>query len=163
MKRVIITLIVCITSYMLILGCQPNADEIRRIVREEMNAEMSKKIIKPTNVIGPYSPAVQLGRFLFVSGQIALDPATGNLKSDNIEVETKQVLTNLSFVMNAARYDSSHVVSATVYLKNMEDYPKMNQIYGSYFPKDSYPARVAVEVRNLPKQANVEISVIAYK
>ncbi len=144
-------------------GCRSNDDEIRRIVREEIaNATMQRTIIKPVNVIGPYSPAVKIGRFLFVSGQIALD-STGMLKNESIEVETRQVLNNLNYILQSAGYDSSHAVSATVYLKNMNDYQKMNLIYGGYFQEDNYPARVAVEVANLPRQANVEIALIAYK
>ena len=144
-------------------GCRPGEDEVRRIVREEMSAAMQKKIVKPVNVIGPYSPAVRLGNFLFVSGQIALDQQSGALKNESIEVETRQVLDNLNFILHAEGYDSSNVVSATVYLKNMNDYAKMNQIYGGFFQDGNYPARVAVEVAKLPKQANVEIAVIAYK
>jgi 2-iminobutanoate/2-iminopropanoate deaminase len=144
-------------------GCRSNDDEIRRIVREEIaNATMQRTIIKPVNVIGPYSPAVKIGRFLFVSGQIALD-STGMLKNESIEVETRQVLNNLNYILQSAGYDSSHAVSATVYLKNMNDYQKMNLIYGGYFQEGNYPARVAVEVANLPRQANVEIALIAYK
>lgn len=144
-------------------GCAPNEDELRKIVREEIaSADMQRTIIKPVNVIGPYSPAVKIGRFLFVSGQIALD-STGMLKNENIEAETRQVLANLDFVLKSAGYDSSHAVSATVYLKNINDYQKVNQVYGGYFQEGNYPARVAVEVGNLPRQANVEISLIAYK
>ena len=148
---------------LLLVGCRSNDEEIRRIVRDEIaNASMQRTIIKPVDVIGPYSPAVQIGRFLFVSGQIALD-STGTLRNENIEVETRQVLNNLNFILRSAGYDSSHAVSATVYLKNMNDYQKMNLIYGGYFQEGNYPARVAVEVSNLPRQANVEISLIAYK
>ena len=147
----------------LLAGCRSDDEEIRRIVRDEIvNASMQRTIIKPVDVIGPYSPAVQIGRFLFVSGQIALD-STGSLRNESIEVETRQVLNNLTFILRSAGYDSSHAVSATVYLKNMNDYQKMNLIYGGYFQEGNYPARVAVEVGNLPRQANVEISLIAYK
>jgi 2-iminobutanoate/2-iminopropanoate deaminase len=153
-----------LASLLIVLaGCRSNDDELRRIVREEIaNATMERAIIKPVNVIGPYSPAVRIGRFLFVSGQIALDSA-GTLKNENIEVETRQVLANLDYVLKAAGYDASHAVSATVYLKNINDYQKVNLIYGGYFQEGNYPARVAVEVGNLPRQANVEISLIAYK
>jgi len=151
------------TLVLLLAGCRSNDEETRRIVREEIaNASMPRTILKPVNVIGPYSPAVQIGRFLFVSGQIALD-STGALRNESIEVETRQVLDNLNYILQSAGYDSSHAVSATVYLKNMNDYQKMNLIYGGYFQEGNYPARVAVEVANLPRQANVEISLIAYK
>jgi 2-iminobutanoate/2-iminopropanoate deaminase len=160
MKRLWCTLVVVLAC---LSGCRPGEDDLRRIVREEMSRGVEKKIIKPVNVIGPYSPAVKVGNFLFVSGQIALDPQTGALKTDNIEVETQQVLDNLRRVLTAAGYDSSHVVSATVYLKNMNDYQKMNAIYGGYFQEGNYPARVAIQIGDLPKQANVEISAIAWK
>lgn len=146
-----------------VAGCGPSENDIRRIVTEEMSKGLEKTIVKPVDVIGPYSPAVRVGDFLFVSGQIALDPATGLLLDDDIEAETHQVLRNLRGILTAAGYDSSHVVNATVYLKNMNDYAKMNGVYGKFFPENAYPARVAVQVADLPKQANVEIAVIAYK
>ena len=118
---------------------------------------------KPGNVIGPYAPAVQAGRLLFVSGQIALDPQTGNLVTGDIEKETRQVLNNLRTVLASAGYDSSHVVNATVYLKSMSDYQRVNGVYATFFPEGKYPARVAVEVGALPKQANIEIAVVAFK
>jgi 2-iminobutanoate/2-iminopropanoate deaminase len=144
-------------------GCGPNREEIRQLIREEMSRAAQKSIIAPVPVIGPYSPAVRVGNFLFVSGQIALDPATGTMKNNTIETETRQVLDNMRRILNAAGYDSSHVISATVYLKDINDYGKMNTIYGGYFQDGAYPARVAVQVAALPKQANVEIAVIAYK
>jgi len=160
MKRLSCTLVAVV---MVLSGCRPSEDDLRHIVREEMSRGMEKRIIKPVNVIGPYSPAVKVGNFLFVSGQIALDPESGALKTDNIEVETQQVLDNLRRVLTAAGYDSSHVVSATVYLKNMNDYQRMNAVYGGYFQEGNYPARVAVQVGDLPKRANIEISAIAWK
>ena len=78
-------------------------------------------------------------------------------------METRQVLDNLNRVLKSSGYDSTHVVSATVYLKNMNDYERMNAVYGAFFPVGAYPARVAVEVSNLPRQANIEIAAIAYK
>ncbi len=158
MKRLFIA-----AALLTLAGCRPSDDDVRRIVREELNSAMQRSIIAPVSTIGPYSPAVKIGRFLFVSGQIALDQATGTLRNDNIETETRQVMDNLMGVLRFAGYDSSNVVSATVYLKNMNDYQKMNQIYGGYFREGNYPARVAVQVGDLPRQANVEVSVIAFR
>lgn len=146
-----------------VLGCRPSEEDVRKIVREEIASAMVTTVIKPAEVIGPYSPAVRIGGFLFVSGQIALDQASGRLVHESIEGETRQVLDNLSAILRAAGYDSSHVVSATVYLKDINDYQRMNLVYGGYFQEGRYPARVAVEVSNLPRQANVEIAVVAYK
>jgi 2-iminobutanoate/2-iminopropanoate deaminase len=144
-------------------GCRVPDDELRRIVREELEGVPQREFFTPGIVIGPYSPAIRAGRFLFVSGQIALHPDSGQLVRGDIEMETRQVLDNLSRLLRATGYDSSHVVSATVYLKNMNDYTRVNAVYGGYFPDGRYPARVAVEVSNLPRQANVEIAVIAWK
>lgn len=144
-------------------GCGPSDSDIRRMVNEELSAAMKRTIVKPVEVVGPYSPAVRIGNFLFVSGQIGLDQETGMLRNDNIETETRQTLDNLMTILKTEGYDSSDVVSATVYLKNMNDYARMNLIYGGYFEEGNYPARVTVEVSNLPRQANVEIAIIAYK
>lgn len=122
-----------------------------------------KRYVRPTDVIGPYTPAVQAGRFLFVSGQIALDPKTGLMVKGDIETETLQALSNLRTVLQAAGYDSSDVVSATVYLTDMNMYARVNKVYAGFFPEGKYPARVAVQVSALPRQANVEIAVIGYK
>lgn len=158
-RLVLLILPICILAP----GCTPREEDVRRVVRDELSRGAEKIIYKPGNVIGPYSPAVRVGKLLFVSGQIALDPETGVLQSGNIELETRQVLDNLRRILAAAGYDSSHVVSATVYLKNMDDYQKMNAIYGGYFQEGAYPARVAIQVTELPRQANVEIAAIAYK
>ncbi len=133
------------------------------MVREELSRTMVRKVVSPVQVIGPYSPAVRVGNFLFVSGQIGLDQETGQLKNESIEGETHQVLENLNRILYSEGYDSSHVVSATVYLKNMNDYPKMNLIYGGYFQEGNYPARATVGVTELPRGANVEIAVVAWK
>ena len=144
-------------------SCGPGDEDVRRIVKEEMRRVMERTIVSPVEVAGPYSPAVRVGNFLFVSGQIGLDQKTGSLRNETIETETRQVLDNLMTILRVEGYDSTHVVSATVYLKNISDYPKMNLIYGGYFQEGNYPSRATVEVSNLPKQANVEISLIAYK
>jgi 2-iminobutanoate/2-iminopropanoate deaminase len=153
----------CILIGFFLGGCASSEDAMRRIAREEARTALQKTFVRPGKTIAPYSPAVRVGGFLFVSGQIALDPITGVLRSDNIEIETRQVLDNLARVLGAAGYDSSDVISATVYLKNINDYERMNSVYGNFFPEGAYPARVAVEVGALPRQANVEIAVIAHK
>lgn len=160
MKNSFLILIALIT---LAVSCSPDEERIRQIVRQELSEAQSIQYIKPGDVIGPYTPAVRVGPFLFVSGQIALDPNTGAMVQDNIEAETRQVLSNLNRVLKAAGYDSSTVVSATVYLKNINDYQRVNQVYGQFFPADKYPARVAVEVSALPRQANIEIAAVAYR
>jgi 2-iminobutanoate/2-iminopropanoate deaminase len=144
-------------------GCRPSDDEVRKIVREEMESAMKREAVTSAGVIGPYSPAVRVGKFLFVSGQIALDPQTGQLRQDNIEVETRQVLDNVMRLLRSQGYDSTEVVSATVYVRDMKNYVTVNTIYAGYFRERNYPARAAVEVSALPKGANIEISVIAFK
>ncbi len=148
---------------LVVSGCNRPQEDVRSIVREELGKASARQIISPTETIGPYSPAVRMGNFLFLSGQIGLDQRTGELRSGDIETETRQALDNMNIILHAAGYDSSNVVSATVYLKNMDNYGKMNRIYGGYFTEGNYPARTTVAVTDLPKQANVEISVIAYK
>jgi 2-iminobutanoate/2-iminopropanoate deaminase len=110
--------------------------------------------------IGPYSQAIQSGNILFVSGQIAL--SNGTMVNANIKDETTQAMKNIDAILKAAGLDFSHVVKCTIFLKNMGDFPQVNEIYGSYF-KTLAPARETVEVSRLPKDANVEISCIAVK
>jgi 2-iminobutanoate/2-iminopropanoate deaminase len=112
--------------------------------------------------IGPYSQAIQTGNMLFISGQIAIQRSTGNLITDNIETETKQVMQNISEILKSAGMDFSHVVKSTIFLQNMTNFPQVNEVYGQYF-KQHPPARETVEVSRLPKDANVEISCIAVK
>ena len=124
-----------------------------------------KKIISSKNapeVIGPYSQAVQMGNIIFLSGQIAINPETNKMVTDDFEKETRQVLDNIKAVLKEAGYEMKHIVKATVYLTDLDNYSKLNKIYSSYFDGD-YPARVAVEIDELPKKANIEISVIAKK
>lgn len=112
--------------------------------------------------IGPYNQAVAAGGFLFVSGQIALDAATGNLITDNITTETHTVLKNLKAILTEAGLTFDHIVKTTIFLSDMNNFSLVNEIYGSYFSKD-FPARETVEVSVLPKNVNVEISAIAIK
>ena len=113
--------------------------------------------------IGPYSQAVRIGDFLYTSGQVGLDPATGALVEGGIETQTTRVLDNLNAVLEAAGTDFAHVVKTTVFLKNIGDFAAMNAIYGKYFAPESVvaPARSTVEVARLPKDALVEIEAIA--
>ena len=112
--------------------------------------------------IGPYSQAVQVGNMLFMSGQVAIQKSTGNIITSTIEEETAQVMQNLADVLTAAGMDFSHVVKSTIFLKDMNNFPKVNEIYGMHFPQNP-PARETVEVARLPKDVNVEISCIAVK
>lgn len=112
--------------------------------------------------IGPYSQAVEAGGFLFVSGQIPLDPASGEMVEGGIEAQTAQVLENLQAILIAAGASLTDVVKTTVYLKEMGDFARVNEVYARYFAKDC-PARVCVAVSDLPKGALVEIDVIAVR
>jgi 2-iminobutanoate/2-iminopropanoate deaminase len=123
-----------------------------------------KKIIKTPKApapIGPYNQAVLAGGTLYVSGQIALDPATGELLQGSIEEETDLVMQNLKAVLNEAGARFSHVVKSTIFVKDMGQFARINAVYGTYFDAETAPARETVEVANLPKYVNVEISVIA--
>ncbi|RDV39735.1 RidA family protein [Bradymonadaceae bacterium TMQ3] len=125
---------------------------------------MSEKIIVRTEnapqAIGPYSQAVGYNGLYFVSGQIALDPATGELVEGGVEIQTRQVMANLEAVLAAAGLNFTHVLRATIFLKNMQDFQKVNAIYGAFFDENP-PARACVEVSRLPKDVLVEIDVIA--
>ncbi|MEO5601753.1 MAG: RidA family protein [Cyclobacteriaceae bacterium] len=112
--------------------------------------------------IGPYSQAIMAGNMLFVSGQIAIQRSTGKLITGNIEEETTQVMVNLSEILKVAGLSFNDVVKCSIFLSDMKDFAKVNEIYGQYF-LDSPPARETVEVSRLPKDVNVEISCIALK
>jgi len=125
-----------------------------------------KKIINTKNApapIGPYNQAVLAGNTLYTSGQIALNPTTGKLVNDSIENETTQVLENMKAVLTEAGMTFENVVKASIFVKNMNDFAKINNVYGSYFNAETAPARETVEVGNLPLFVNVEISMIAIK
>jgi 2-iminobutanoate/2-iminopropanoate deaminase len=125
-----------------------------------------KKIIQTENApapIGPYNQAVLFGNILIVSGQIAIDPATGNLITDNIEDEAHQVLKNVGAILEEAGLNFSDVLKASVFVKDMGLFGRINAIYTQYFGEENAPARELVEVSALPKYVNLEISVIAGK
>jgi|SRR6185312_13520411 len=112
--------------------------------------------------IGPYSQAVIAGNLVFVSGQIAMDQASGELIINNIEAETKQVMENIAAILKQGGIDFSAVVKTTIFLKDMQDFAKVNEVYGAYF-KNQFPARETIQVAGLPRNVNVEISVTAIK
>ena len=111
--------------------------------------------------IGPYNQAVLKGNTLYTSGQIAINPATGELVTDTIEVETEQVMQNMKAVLHEAGMTFENVVKTTIFIMDMNDFGKINTIYGSYFNEKTAPARETVQVACLPKNVNVEISMIA--
>ena len=125
-----------------------------------------KTIIKTDKApapIGPYNQAVLSGNMLFVSGQIAVHPETGILVEGDIKKETKQVMNNIKAILEAAKMTFENVVKSTIFLSDMNQFSEVNKAYGSYFRTATAPARETVEVANLPKFVNVEISVIAVK
>lgn len=126
---------------------------------------MSKKIIATLQApaaIGPYSQAIFIHGVLYISGQIPIDPSTGNLV-EGIVQETHQVMKNLKAVLEEAGLDFSNVVKATIFLKSMDDFAAMNEVYASYLDDTCFPARETVQVAGLPKNVSVEISMIAHQ
>ncbi|TCI90340.1 RidA family protein [Tenacibaculum sp. M341] len=125
-----------------------------------------KKIINTSKApapIGPYNQAVLSGNTLYTSGQIALNPETGELVLDDIQTETKQVLENMKAVLEEAEMTFENVVKTSIFISDMNNFAAINEVYASYFNEESAPARETVEVANLPKFVNVEISMIAIK
>ena len=126
---------------------------------------MSREIIRTPNApaaIGPYSQAVRVGDTVYCSGQIPIDPATGELLSGSVEEQTERVLDNLAAVLEAAGYTLSDVVRCTVFVSDMDNFGRVNKVYGRYFETNP-PARATVEVARLPKDVDVEISCIAVR
>ncbi|MEW6672067.1 MAG: RidA family protein [Thermodesulfobacteriota bacterium] len=118
------------------------------------------KTEKAPGAIGPYSQAVRAGAFVFVSGQLALSPETGKLVDHDIQAETRQAVANLKNILVAAGSSLDQVVKTTLFIRKMDDFPKINEAYAEFFPKDA-PARSCVEVSCLPRNANIEIEAIA--
>ncbi len=124
---------------------------------------MDKKALftdKAPRPIGPYSQAIKAGNFLFIAGQVSLDPATNEFIEGDIAAQTRHAMDNIMAILDNAGLGSENVVKATVYLADMDDFAAMNEVYGTYF-KETPPARAAVEVARLPKDAKVEIDIIA--
>ncbi len=126
---------------------------------------MSKTIIKTSSApapIGPYNQAIVSGNMLFISGQICIDPSTGDLKNKDLQEETHQVMHNLKAILQEAGIDFNQVVKTTIFITDMNRFAEINEVYGKYFTGD-FPARETVQVSALPKFVNVEISMIAVK
>jgi 2-iminobutanoate/2-iminopropanoate deaminase len=131
---------------------------------EIYNSKIMKKIIfteKAPAKIGPYSQAVLIGNTLYTSGQIAINPENNEMVLETIEIETKQVMQNMQAVLEAAGMTFENVVKTTIFIMDMNDFAKINSVYGSYFEEKMAPARETVQVAGLPKNVNVEISMIA--
>jgi endoribonuclease L-PSP, putative len=126
---------------------------------------MTKQIIstdKAPGAIGPYSQAVWAGDILFASGQIPIDPTTGEIASDNVQDQAHQSLKNVQAILEAAGLTFENVIKATVFIKNMDDFAAINEVYAQYF-SSPYPARSCIEVARLPRDVKVEVEVIAKK
>jgi len=123
-----------------------------------------KQIIRPAKAVpavGPYNQAVRVGELLFCAGQIPIDPATGNLVSGDIKVQTERVLENIKLILDDQKLTFENVIKSTVFLTNLADFSSMNELYAKYFTVD-FPARSTIQVAGLPKGANIEIEVIAH-
>jgi 2-iminobutanoate/2-iminopropanoate deaminase len=125
---------------------------------------MKRRIIfteKAPLPVGPYNQAIMIGKVLYISGQIAINPETGVLNLETIEIETTLVMKNLKSILDAAKMNFENVIKSTIFISDMNNYSKINEVYGQFFNPENAPARETVEVANLPKFVNVEISMIA--
>ena len=125
---------------------------------------MKRRIIfteKAPLPVGPYNQAIMIGKVLYISGQIAINPETGVLNLETIEIETTLVMKNLKSILEAAKMNFENVIKSTIFISDMNNYSKINEVYGQYFSPENAPARETIEVANLPKFVNVEISMIA--
>ncbi len=159
MKSPILILIL----FLLFSGCQRNEDDVRALVRSELARMTKPEVFTKAEVVGPYSPAIKIGGFLFISGQIGLNQETGQLEGPDIESQTRRSLENIMALLRQAGLDSSNVIQCTVFLKDINNFAAMNLIYGGYFEEGRYPTRSTVEVSNIPRNAIVEIAAVAYK
>ena len=144
------TRLIAILSIFAIIGCEPSSQ--KRVIATD----------KAPQAIGPYSQAIQVNNTLYLAGQIALDPATGQLIDGGIEIQTHRVMQNLEAVLHAAGFDFDDVVQTQVYLSDLNHYKPMNAVYAKYF-SDAPPARAVVEAARIPRDALVEIMMVAQK
>jgi|TARA_B100000795_G_scaffold234182_1_gene193251 2-iminobutanoate/2-iminopropanoate deaminase len=165
MKQIITYLVVMV----LLVACSFKKDKeanIKTLNKETIYIKKMKKIIttvKAPAPIGPYNQAILTGNTLYTSGQIAFNPETGELVLDNIQAETRQVMENLKQVLLAADMTFENVIKTSIFISDMHNFAEINTVYGAYFNDETAPARETVEVANLPKFVNVEISAIAVK
>jgi 2-iminobutanoate/2-iminopropanoate deaminase len=135
------------------------------ITKDLLEVIMGRKTVKTNDApqaIGPYSQAIEAGGFVFVSGQIPIDPRTGNIVRPDIKNQTRMVMDNARAILVAAGCSMNNVVKTTIYLRSMDDFALVNEVYGGYFPSDP-PARATVEVSRLPKDVAIEMDFIAWK
>ena len=165
MKQIITYLVVMV----LLVACsfkKGKEANIKTLNKETIYIKKMKKIIttvKAPAPIGPYNQAILTGNTLYTSGQIAFNPETGELVLDNIQAETRQVMENLKQVLLAADMTFENVIKTSIFISDMHNFAEINTVYGAYFNDETAPARETVEVANLPKFVNVEISAIAVK
>ena len=138
-----------------------NVNEIRPFNHNHYNMKKIINTDKAPAPIGPYNQAILLGETLYISGQIAINPNTGNLQIDTIENETELVMSNLKAILEAANMTFDHVIKSSIFVSDMQNFSRINDVYGQYFSPETAPARETVEVANLPKYVNVEIIMIA--
>ena len=124
--------------------------------------ELNINLPKAADPVGSYVATKISGNLLFVSGQIGIDPESGKLLNDNIKIETEQVMKNINSILEASNRDFGNVVKTSIFLRDLENFDKVNSIYSKYFDEETSPARETIEVSRLPKDANVEISIIAF-
>ncbi len=162
-------IITCLVASVLLIACSSKKGRetsIEVLNKETLDIKKMKKIIttvKAPEPIGPYNQAVLAGNTLYTSGQIAFNPETGELVLDNIQAETRQVMENLKQVLLAADMTFEKVIKTSIFISDMHNFSEINTVYGEYFNNETAPARETVEVANLPKFVNVEISAIAMK
>ena len=162
-------IITYLAATILLVACSPKKvreTSIEALNKETLYIKKMKKIIttvKAPAPIGPYNQAVLSGNTLYTSGQIAINPKTGKLVLDNIQAETRQVMENLKEVLLAADMTFENVIKTSIFISDMHNFSEINTVYGAYFNDETAPARETVEVANLPKFVNVEISAIAVK
>ena len=149
-------------TVLLLSGCTPKAQNIELLINENQNMKKAISTEKAPAAIGPYSQAIEVNGFVYASGQLPIDPATGQFPEGGIKEQTRQSILNAQAILESEGLTLANVVKTTVFLADMDDFAAMNEVYASFF-QAPYPARSAVAVKALPKGAMVEIECIAMK